>query len=194
MLNPTDQQAVLAANITRALVGKSPKAIAEALEVTEQAVSGWKRTGKIATQYLLPLAQLIEWPLEALLSPEGLGAQSIREAPSAVTTISPRYAQLLVDLDDLPPPRQSKILDQVHQLAEEAREAADHLASRRKVTSAAARVDVHKRAQLTMTYGDGNERQGALLLKTVSDPFTADPCEREANWYRRIGKSQKGGS
>jgi hypothetical protein len=73
MLKPkaaaTPEQLALAANFTRALAesGVAPKAIAEARDITEQAVSNWKRTGKIAREHLPTIASLTGWSVERLL-------------------------------------------------------------------------------------------------------------------------------
>lgn len=65
----TPAQQALASNFTRALAesGVAPKAIAEARGITEQAVSNWKRTGKIAREHLPTIAQLTGWSVERLL-------------------------------------------------------------------------------------------------------------------------------
>ncbi len=72
----TPEQQALAANFTRALAesGIAPKAIAEARDITEQAVSNWKRTGKIAREHLPTIAQLTGWSVERLLG-------TVREDP-----------------------------------------------------------------------------------------------------------------
>ncbi|MDP9965107.1 phage repressor protein C with HTH and peptisase S24 domain [Variovorax paradoxus] len=65
----TPEQQALASNFARALAesGVAPKAIAEARDITEQAVSNWKRTGKIAREHLPTIAQLTGWSVERLL-------------------------------------------------------------------------------------------------------------------------------
>lgn len=66
---PSAEQRALAANFTRALAesGIAPKVIAEARDITEQAVSNWKRTGKIAREHLPTIASLTGWSVERLL-------------------------------------------------------------------------------------------------------------------------------
>ena len=181
------QQKILAANIDRALKGHSPKVIAEKMEVTEQAVSGWRRTGQIANYQLLPLAAAVGWTVEELLREGGKAGDAKPPAP----TLEPAQLQLLEDLDVIAPSRQSKILDQIRQAADEAREIADHVRTRgSKVPAAAAKVQPQTSA-LTLTYGDGNALQGALPLSTVRDPFTAEPDERESALYEKFGRSPK---
>lgn len=71
--NLTAQQRALAANFTKALGetgAPSPGRVAEACGVTEQAVSNWKRTGKIASRHLLVVSRLTGWSLSKLLTGE----------------------------------------------------------------------------------------------------------------------------
>jgi hypothetical protein len=67
----TPEQVTLAANFTQALRESkaSPKAIADACDITEQAVSNWKRTGKIARKYLPIISTHTGWSIERLLAP-----------------------------------------------------------------------------------------------------------------------------
>lgn len=107
-------------------------------------------------------------------------------APEQV--IEPNYAQLLRDLEDLAPSRRSKFIDQIHQAAEEAREAAAHLAARERVMAARKGSD---KARASLSYGDGNTRQRTLPLTRVADPFTAEPDARESAFYDRLERAPK---
>lgn len=70
MLNVKAQQSLLATNFRTALEESrvSPKTIAEACDITEQAVSNWKRTGKIANKHLATIARLTDWSVSRLLT------------------------------------------------------------------------------------------------------------------------------
>lgn len=63
-------QQQIAVNFAAAIekTGVSPIAIAEACGVTEQAVSNWKRTGKIRTRHLLVVSKLTGWSIQRLLT------------------------------------------------------------------------------------------------------------------------------
>jgi hypothetical protein len=79
------------------------------------------------------------------------------------------------------------LIDLIHQEAEAAREAAAHLSRKRgRSEVAAAQPTRAARASLRIRLGDGNPRQESLPLSTVADPFTAEPLERELNWYRHL--------
>lgn len=98
MLKKTDastpEQRALAANFTKALEesGVAPKAIAEARDITEQAVSNWKRTGKIARAHLPTIAALTGWSVERLLSLDS-GAFARSEEPSPEYAGTPRASR-----------------------------------------------------------------------------------------------------
>ena len=100
----------------------------------------------------------------------------------------------LADLDDLPPSRQSAIIDMIHQEAEMARAAAEHLNNKRATAPATERA-AHARSsaigRAKIQLGDGNPRQGSLRLKTVDDPFEAAPSESELALYKRIEGSKR---
>lgn len=66
----TEQQTLLAENFSKALEDSkvAPKTIAEACDITEQAVSNWKRSGKIASQHLPKIANLTGWSVSRLLT------------------------------------------------------------------------------------------------------------------------------
>jgi len=84
----TDEQQVLAENFAAAMqdAGVAPKTIAEACGITEQAVSNWKRTGKISRKYLPTIAGHTGWSVERLLTPESLFK------PHTTTEPEPEYA------------------------------------------------------------------------------------------------------
>lgn len=63
-----DQQEALKVQIAAALKDTTPAAIAEACGVSVQAVSGWKSTGKVATEMLLPMARAIGCRVDDLLT------------------------------------------------------------------------------------------------------------------------------
>lgn len=136
------------------------------------------------------IAQFFDVAAEQLLQADlGLGAE--QQLPLVAMEPQPmdeRIRRLLEDLDDIPPSRRNALLDHIHQVAEEAREAAAHHAGKQKV--AAARSS-SRRSVASVTYGDGNPRQRKLPIKTVTDPFTAEPTERESALYRRIERAPK---
>lgn len=146
---------------------------------------------------LAPLAKHFGVPLDAFYDSSvatsvardlRLVAGATASEPEAVyrVELAPEYRQLLQDLEDLAPARRSKIIDQVHQAAEEAREAAAHFASREKANAYARHPKA--RSATTVGYGDGNRRQQALPLTTVDDPFTAQPDERESALYSQLAR------
>jgi hypothetical protein len=166
-------------------------------------LSGVAKEPRRAT--LEPLAKHYDIPVEAFYSEEiaaevadqlGLAAPTPDPAPGQApppppAALSAVHRQLIKDLEDLPPAKASKFIDMIHQAAEDAREAADHLAARRKTpVTAAARKSTGKHVA-TISWGDGNQRQASLPLATVRDPFTAAPSERESALYRRIAKASK---
>lgn len=79
-----ETQRALAENFAKALgEGRTtPKEIAEALGITEQAVSNWKRSGKIATENLPVVAKLTGWSIARLMGvPE---PTNVAEAPALI--------------------------------------------------------------------------------------------------------------
>lgn len=106
----TPEQKALAKNFARALEesGVAPKAIAEARDITEQAVSNWKRTGKIAREHLPTIAMLTGWSVERLLSADGEAAPPQRSEitataiPHAEFQVSESQWALIQDFDMLP--------------------------------------------------------------------------------------------
>lgn len=82
----TPEQRALAANFTKALAesGVPPKAIAEARDISEQAVSNWKRTGKIARAHLPTIAALTGWSVERLLSSQPMEGEQGTSSEKAI--------------------------------------------------------------------------------------------------------------
>jgi hypothetical protein len=166
-------------------------------------LSGVAKEPRRAT--LEPLAKHYGIPVEALYNDE-LAAEVAEQlglmtppvaAPShapqpAATDLPAMYRQLIKDLEDLPPPKASKFIDMIHQAAEDAREAAEHLTARRKTPVTSAARKSASRQVTTVSWGDGNQRQESLPLATVRDPFTAAPSERESALYKRIEKAPRG--
>jgi len=106
--------------------------------------------------------------------------------------LSPRVEQMLEDLSDLPVPKQSGIIDMIHNAAEDARAAAAHLAARNRVPVAQpAKSSGHSTSTIKIKHGDGNPDQGTLDLRLVDDPFNSAPSPREADWYQQLPKAGK---
>lgn len=100
--------------------------------------------------------------------------------------------RLIEDLGDIPNNQLSSVLDNIHQQAELARAAAAHFAKKGKMPEIAAKVAGGSSIKTIKIYrGDGNPNQAEIPLATVDDPFSAEPCEREAAWYGRIEHSKK---
>lgn len=103
-----------------------------------------------------------------------------------------QMGQLLRDLSDIPDALRSKLLDTIHQHAESAREAHEHLERRKKGTSvAAAKHSRRAHRSVRIKLGDGNPEQGALELTITDDPFSAEPSNRELELYERIARAPK---
>lgn len=133
----TPEQATLAANFTRALAesGVAPKAIAEARDITEQAVSNWKRTGKIAKEHLPAIAALTGWSVEQLLNPDPREKPRPESEPvQPMPTLGATILQLGALLATLSPMGQKTIAALVEEVlkdpskAREAAETADAIA------------------------------------------------------------------
>lgn len=100
--------------------------------------------------------------------------------------------QLMRDLADIPDALRSKLLDTIHQHADAAREAHEHLERRKKSTPvAAAKHSRRAHRSVRIRIGDGNPSQGALELTMADDPFSAEPSNRELELYERIAKAPK---
>lgn len=191
-------QELLAKNFAAALAesGVSPGVIAQACNVTEQAVSNWKRTGKIRSQFLPVIADATRWSLRRLLT--GLDDGPSGAAPTvSADRIDPAMRQAIDDLTDLrllDPEATEKLLSDLHNAADRARAIARRAAAHapaQQTTSAAARRGKHARSELTLRIGDGNPNQGTLPLVPSADPFNEQPSEREADLYARIARDRE---
>lgn len=136
-------------------------------------------------------------PLLSVVDPAVGSGKVLQQAEEQIRAILADEAvrQLLVDLADLPPARRSQILDMVHGYAEDARAAHEHLMQRKAGASptpsaAAKRDDSAARRSVRIRIGDGNPDQGALELRLIDDPFTAEPDHRELELYHRIAKAK----
>ena len=117
-------------------------------------------------------------PAYKLSMPQGLADEQIR--------------QLLLDLGDIPPATRSKLIDSIHQQAETAREAHEHLRLKeRGKVATASRSGGKSRRTITIRHGDGNPNQSKLDLRMVDDPFQAEPSAREQAFYDRIEQTPK---
>lgn len=83
----TEQQEQLRINFVRALTDAkvTPGQVAAACDVTEQAVSNWKRTGKIAANNLAKIADLTGWSVQELLSGRSSASVAQRTVFDALT-------------------------------------------------------------------------------------------------------------
>lgn len=174
------------------VVGKS--AIARWLNESPQSVNNWEKRG-VSKQAALKVQSLTGVSATWLLS--GRGTRGLQVAlPLPPTTAPPppppiilsaEYRRLLDDLEDIPPKRRSALLDHIHQIAEEAREAHAHLT--KSAHAHARRESIASR--MTVKYGDGNARQRSLPLSGSVDPFTAAPSARERALYDKIARTPK---
>jgi DNA-binding Xre family transcriptional regulator len=110
----------------------------------------------------------------------------LEAVPSA---LSKTQQQLILDLDDLAPTRQSQLFDLVHQEAEAVREAVKYHERKRSVSAAAKREP--EKATTSVRHDEEHPRQRQLPLRTVRDPFNAEPGHREAELYKRFTKTPK---
>lgn len=100
--------------------------------------------------------------------------------------------QLMRDLSDIPDALRSKLLDTIHEHAESAREAHEHLERRKKGTPvAAAKHSRRAHRSVRIRIGDGNPAQGVLEMTMAHDPFSAEPSNRELELYERIARAPK---
>jgi DNA-binding Xre family transcriptional regulator len=205
------QQKVLSAQMAVALKIKSAKDIADELGVTPQAVNGWKAEGKIATEFLLPLAKSIGCRVDDLLTAgaplhapnvnatfEG-PAPTIEQAVevlvgllSAITPVEREVAKgALIALSMSPTEAANIATDTMRRLAEAARPPDTPKPKKKKATNTAAAERKEGRAALSVVAGGGRRSQLALPLnRAVSpsrNPFdesNASPEERRhyARW------------
>lgn len=136
-------------------------------------------------------------PMLSVADPAEGSGSALLQAEAQVRAILEDAAvrQLLIDLADLPPARRSQILDMVHGYAEDARAAHEHLMQRKAgaapaPSAAATRSTGKDRRSVRIRIGDGNPDQGALELRLLTDPFTAEPDERELELYHRLAKAK----
>lgn len=71
--------------------------------------------------------------------------------PASQPVLDEAYEQLLADLEDLPPPRRSVFLEQIHKAADEAREAAAHFEARRRKEEKVSATEATKDDGMTVT-------------------------------------------
>lgn len=194
-------QAVVRANIAAILKVVTPQRMAEELDVTEQAVSGWKRTGKVAPHYFARIAELGGWTLDEFLSPAGkTDARTSPRAAESGPSYSPMQPIGMADALD-------KLAEVLSALNEDGREHASTVLSRLAQNPSGERLRtsiemletlarLHPRdpdpeppaprfsrkkvgterrsdgkAQLTVKAGGGKRVQMGLPFKTVSDPW-----------------------
>ncbi|MCA0214550.1 MAG: hypothetical protein LCH79_15400 [Proteobacteria bacterium] len=170
------------------IVGQS--AVAKWLNESPQVVKNWESRG-VSQRGALKLAQVSDVVAGWVLTGEG-AAPSLKPvgAPSPAVSLPPEYRQLLIDLEDLLPRERSKWIDSIHQAAEYAREIREH-AKKAQPSAVAHALREKPRASASAKYGDGNERQQALPLAVVQDPFTAPPSERESHLYDAFKRAPK---
>jgi transcriptional regulator with XRE-family HTH domain len=158
--------------------GIAPNTIGNYLDTSHQVTSkGRERSAKLAE--VERLAEALGVTLIDLLTD---GAK-----PAHVRTLSPQIEQMLDDLDDLPAPKQSRIIDMIHNDAEDARAAAAHLVAKKRVpVSQPAKTTGSASGTIKIKFGDGNPGQGLLDLKMVDDPFNSEPSQRESEWYSTL--------
>lgn len=115
---PTPEQLLLAANFRKGLEeGKAtPGQIATACRITEQAVSNWKRTGKIARHHLPLVAAAFGWSVNQLLTGE----------PDAVKPedmhLSVQEMEMLKAFRDLPADDQDYLGNEIKSRAQKSRD------------------------------------------------------------------------
>ena len=158
--------------------GIAPNTIANYLNTNPQITStGKERSAKLAEVERLAVALGV-----TLLDLLTDGAR-----PILARTLAPQIEQMLDDLDDLPAPKQSRIIDMIHNEADEARAAAAHLVARKRVPATQpAKTTGSASGTIKIKFGDGNPGQGTLDLKMVEDPFNSEPSQRESEWYSTI--------
>ena len=159
--------------------GIAPNTIANYLDTSPQVTStGKERSAKLAE--VERLADALGVTLIDLLTE---GAERSRMSRS----LTPQVEKMLEDLSDLPAPKQSRIIDMIHNEADEARAAAAHLVARNRVPATQpAKSTGSASGTIKIKFGDGNPGQGLLDLKMVDDPFNSEPSERESEWYSTL--------
>lgn len=143
------------------------------------------RDGSAKLDEVEKLARALGVSLAVLLTDHG-------DAEQIPLDLSEKERQLLMDLDDIPPPRKGAMLDMIHQAAHEAREAAtyhEQKKQRRVAASESTRQPAHATVEL---HREPTPKQRELPWRKVDDPFNATPDFREAELYKRIEKTPKG--
>jgi len=133
------------------------------------------------------IAGALSVPLMALLTEAAASDQPVPELTQ------PKH-QLLLDLDDLAPPRQSQFLDMIHQEAENIREAVKHHERKKagQTTAAHARRELEASKTSTAPRREHPGQRQLLPLHVTKDPFNeknASPKEKE--WYERLKVAPK---
>lgn len=170
--------------------GLSLADFARKMKISFQAVKKVENGGAFGKDNNSKAAALLNVSADWLATGEGQRERVVTGAPSPLVSLPPEYRQLLIDLEDLLPRERSKWMDSIHQAAEYAREIREH-AKKAQPSAVAHALREKPRATTSARYGDGNERQQALPLAVVQDPFTAPPSEREGEWYRQLSPPQK---
>lgn len=119
---------------------------------------------------------------------------SVAEPAASYVSVlsSQQHDQLMRDLADIPDSLRSKLLDTIHQHAESAREAHEHVERRKRgAPVAAAKHSRRAHRSVRIRIGDGNPEQGVLELTMADDPFSAEPSNRELELYERIARAPK---
>jgi len=113
-----EDQKQLASNFVAALIesGITPGKVAEACGITEQAVSNWKRTGKIDKKHLPVISRLTGWGVHRLLTGE---RDIVDHGPDQAVTEAERL--LLTLFRELLEDQQAKVMRLLEESAEEAR-------------------------------------------------------------------------
>lgn len=164
--------------------GIAANTVGNYLDKTPQVTTtGKERSAKLAE--IEKLAEALEVSIIDLLTEPDPSRPEPRVLP-------PRLEQMIEDLADLPGPKQSRIIDMIHNEADEARAAAAHLIARNRVpVSQPAKAAGHSSGAIKIKHGDGNPDQGSLDLRLVDDPFNSAPSPREADWYQQLPKAGK---
>jgi hypothetical protein len=85
------------------------------------------RDGAFVGQMLSGLRPITEKTIRAAEAIPGCRGWFTFLPPEAMPSAAERYAQVLLDLDAIPPSRRARILDEISDAADQAREAAEHL-------------------------------------------------------------------
>lgn len=166
------------------LAGVAPNTVGNYLDKTPQVTTtGKERSAKLAE--IERLAEALQVSIVDLITEPDPHRPEPRVLP-------PLVEQMLEDLSDLPTPKQSRIIDMIHNEADEARAAAAHLVARNRVPVAQpARAGGSSSGVIKIKHGDGNPDQGALDLRLDGDPFSSEPSPREADWYQQLARAGK---